>query len=359
MNGLLVCTGFGKYKNIGDYIQTVAQEQFFETTDCYVERERLNTFKSGNRVRLIMNGWFMWEPDNFPPSDDIDPLFISFHIVPRIAEKLLTPQSIAYLKKYEPIGARDYNTKKILEEHGIKSYFSGCLTLTLGLKYKSSHQRDNQIYFVDPYYEIGGGKMHNSAKRFIIAFGQLIRNYRVVKKVNETFVPEWQSPVSRISEKLDHILMAASFYDTYSKVFSDDMLLHAHYIKHNLPQSMFDGDDDKMQCARDLILKYARAKMVITSRIHCALPCLGLETPVIFVTSEELNGDNVRSAGRFDGLLNLMHTMTWTPRQLMVNSSELKDLLKKAGKIGRNTDFINPANYEEIKNKLIDRVTAW
>lgn len=43
-----------------------------------------------------------------------------------------------------------------------------------------------------------------------------------------------------------------------------------------------------MEYAKYLIRKYAKAKLVVTSRIHCALPCLGIETPVIFVTSDNL-----------------------------------------------------------------------
>ena len=37
-NGLLVCAGSGDVKNIGDYIQSVAQEQFYDRIDTYVER---------------------------------------------------------------------------------------------------------------------------------------------------------------------------------------------------------------------------------------------------------------------------------------------------------------------------------
>ena len=110
MNGILICSGTGVVKNIGDYIQSVAQEQFWKHVDCFVERENLNTFTAPERVNVIMNAWFMWKPENFPPSSVINPLFISFHVVPKIASKMLTAQSIEYLKKYEPIGARDIGT---------------------------------------------------------------------------------------------------------------------------------------------------------------------------------------------------------------------------------------------------------
>lgn len=70
-NGILVCAPLSNGKNIGDYIQSVAQEQFYSKKGCYVEREELNTFHSNERTNVIMNGWFMWKPQNFPPSEDM------------------------------------------------------------------------------------------------------------------------------------------------------------------------------------------------------------------------------------------------------------------------------------------------
>ncbi len=96
----------------------------------------MNEYKSENGVtKLILNGWFMWFPENFPPSEDILPLFVSFHIVPSIAERLLTPITIEYLKKYGPIGCRDHYTRDLLLSKGVPAYYSSCLTLTLGKKY--------------------------------------------------------------------------------------------------------------------------------------------------------------------------------------------------------------------------------
>ena len=35
--------------------------------------------------------------------------------------------------------------------------------------------------------------------------------------------------------------------------------------------------------AEELLSRYAKAQLVITSRLHCALPCLAMGTPVIFI----------------------------------------------------------------------------
>lgn len=356
MNGILKCSGTGAFKNIGDYIQSVAQEQFWEHKDCYVERETLNTFEAKESVNVIMNGWFMWAPDNFPPSPAINPLFISFHIVPEIAQKLLTDQSIKYLKNYEPIGARDTGTMNILKNNGVESYFSGCLTLTLGKKYQSNKKNDN-IFFVDPYFEFGGKLKQNPLKKHFKAWWYYIKNRNKVKKILKNFNYEFSS-LYRFWPSIEKKLMAASFYQSYSNFFSDDILQQAEFIQHNVKQIDFPTEESKIDYAKQLICKYATAKLVVTSRLHCGLPCLGLETPVIFVTSDALNGSSIRSAGRFGGLIDLFHVAKWVPNTVKASSKELEELSLN-GKINLNTCLKNSTKYESLKNNLISTIEQW
>ncbi|MDL2266025.1 polysaccharide pyruvyl transferase family protein, partial [Parabacteroides sp. OttesenSCG-928-G21] len=147
-NGLLVMSTKSGI-NIGDYIQAVAAKQFFDSIDLFLERERLNQYEE-DPVRLIMNGWFMHEPQNWPPSPAIQPIFVSFHINSIAYDRLLAKQSIDYLKQHEPIGCRDINTMELLQAKGVDAYFSACLTLTLDYKYKSE-KKSKKCYFVDPY----------------------------------------------------------------------------------------------------------------------------------------------------------------------------------------------------------------
>ena len=48
--------------------------------------------------------------------------------------------------------------------------------------------------------------------------------------------------------------------------------------------SLNHSHEQRFAMALDLLKKYATARCVITSRIHCALPCLALGTPVVLVT---------------------------------------------------------------------------
>ena len=53
---------------------------------------------NGEDVEVIMNAWFMRNPNNWPPSNKIHPIFYAFHINAIAKDKLLNSESISYLK---------------------------------------------------------------------------------------------------------------------------------------------------------------------------------------------------------------------------------------------------------------------
>lgn len=77
-------------------------------------------------------GWFMHPiygmRFGFPMHDNLLPIFVSFHCNQR---SLLTPEAIDYLKKFGPVGCRDWTTVDILLSVGVPAFFSGCLTTTV------------------------------------------------------------------------------------------------------------------------------------------------------------------------------------------------------------------------------------
>ena len=95
---LMICNGTSEYKNIGDHIQSLAAAQFSKPIDEYVERENLNRYCSRDKGKMIMNGWFMRQPDNWPPSEQIKPLIISFHIVPNCEKKCFLKKVLIILE---------------------------------------------------------------------------------------------------------------------------------------------------------------------------------------------------------------------------------------------------------------------
>lgn len=357
MNGILVCEGKSPNKNIGDYIQSIAGAQFFDATDCYVEREQLNSFNPSNQINVIMNGWYMWAPENFPPvSDNLNPLLLSMHIWPKISERMLTPDAVEYLKKHEPIGARDMQTMRTLRSHGIDSYFSGCLTLTLGNTYKRS-EVDDSIYIVDPYYELPKtGGLHNFYN-LISGAVKIARYYHKIRRIANRYTDQTLVRESN-GGGLKKWMRAAFFYHAYHKVFTDDILLNAKFISHDVKVKDYDTNVKMMDYADTLLRKYSKAKLVITSRIHCALPCLALETPVIFVDSKTLDSDSYRPSGRLEGLIELFRVLNFSNGKWTSNDDFLSGVIKR-NKISSTIDLQNPSSYKAIRDNLNKTVRNW
>lgn len=286
--------------NIGDYIQALASAQFLPSMDGFIQREELKAY-NGEEAQIIMNGWYMHHPEQWPPSERITPLFVAFHINSLAKEELLAPESIKYLRNHEPIGCRDLDTVSLLKNKNVNAYFSGCMTLTLGLKYKTE-KRDGKCYFVDPYF---------------ITHWNL---FSIIK--NALYLLIYWKNISHIANKypeekkgLRKKMILTTFYREYSKIFTLETLLNAEYINQQSRaiKERFTSDNEYLEEAEQLIKKYATASLVVTSRIHCALPCLGLETPVIY--TEDLNQSEA-SACRLNGLRELFTRLVWDKNHL-------------------------------------------
>ena len=81
-----------------------------------------------------------------------------------------------------------------------------------------------------------------------------------------------------------------------------------------------------MEYARQLIRKYAHARYVVTSRIHCALPCLGVETPCVFITTESLHNNTLRDNSRFGGLIEMFNVAEWKDGIIKAHSKHEKTI---------------------------------
>ena len=212
--------------NIGDYIQSLAALQYLPK-NCkpyFVDRD-LVRYYYGPKIKLIMNGWNLLLQGNKCISKQITPIIISYHLS---NDEKLPNTYIENLKQYSPIGCRDKKTEDQFMKYGIKAYFSSCLTTTLDIDYAvNENERTNEIIFID--YILG--------------------NY----------------------PKADDFLFSLKAYN----------LSNAIYISHNFPTNL--THIERFQYAKKLLNKYSRAKLIITTRIHGALPCLALNTSVILI----------------------------------------------------------------------------
>ena len=258
--------------NLGDYIQSIAAKQIINKSKILeIDRDELHRFKAA-KVLLIMNGWFMDKPENWPPSDKIKPLFLSFHLNPTAEKEMLTQEGINYLKNHQPIGCRDYYTQKLLSRYGIKTYYSACLTLCLNRKnFVSKDTKREGIYVISPMERLNT-KSESVEKSF---FKQSIQQ---LKRPNKRM--KFKASMGR----LEKFLQKQS-----ENIYYSSQLIKKR--KHNNPTHV--------EKATIQLKNIAKAKLVITSRIHSALPAVAFGTPVLFL-SDGLDHPNQKS--RLDGM---------------------------------------------------------
>lgn len=191
----------------------------------------------------------------------------------------------AYLEAYAPIGCRDYRTQNNLDKLGIKNYFSGCVTLTL-------KKRD----------------IPKPEKEYIVINGVESRvRDAVIKQVKEA-----------TGGAVDVIVIKPKRTEKST----------------NIP---WEEREKKVLEYLDL---YQNAKCVVSFMLHCCLPCLALETPVLCVRH------NFNSP-RFSPYKDWMHT---------ASSQDVVD--------GKYIDFIlnppeNPKDYLAVRNSLEKTITEF
>lgn len=291
--------------NIGDDIQTYVAKKYLPHIDYYIDRESLSCFVPEEKeyISMIMNGWYIHNKIAWPPSPYINPLLISMHFKSLedtdVGDIYLKELGGDFLKKYGPVGARDIETKKRLENNGIDAYFSGCMTLTIE-KFKNIEKK-NKIILVDVEEEV-----IEKVKKTINNMDEIKRDTNNTNKVKESY------------ENMGYEIEVLS-----------------HYL--NPEETENKTIEERMKDVENLLKKYQEAHLVITSRLHVALPCVALETPVIVLHNELFDKD------RLGTFFDLMDNYTITDF-LQIN---LEDILKNPKP--------NNRKYIEIKNSINKR----
>lgn len=216
--------GKGIY-NIGDNIQTFAIDNFYEKMQIPKEDIIDINFSEmanydGEYVILPLAGYASHYKrfNQLPPSDKIIPFFISFEMSDKNCDDI-----IPYLKKNEPIGCRDEATMKLLREKGVESYTSGCLTLSLERRERNISAK--KVFFIDTPNEL------------------------------EKYIPR-------------------------------DILENCEYVSHEGEFGHYPLTSEDLKkvdsIAIDVLERYKNeARLIVTSRLHAAVPCIAMGIPVI------------------------------------------------------------------------------
>lgn len=213
--------------NIGDNFQFLALEHIYDTLGLtsHLKEISLKDLHSYHGESLIVPlNWSIFDSNwmdgnKLSISPDIKPLFLAVTLGVNHKDSYFNPENIEYLKANGPIGCRDEVTYRKLLKYDIPCYLNGCLTLTIPARACSG----NFIYFVD-------------------------------------------TPLS-LANKIPH-----------------DFLQNARFTSH---QVYYSSKTDPKLIVQNIKKQYddykQNAKLVITSRLHAAAPCVAMGIPVIFV----------------------------------------------------------------------------
>ena len=268
----IAALGFIGSKNIGDYIQTKAVIDIIDSKKIKIlDRENLDKYNDDD-IKTIINGWFMENPNNWPPGNNIIPLFISFHINPSTQGELLKKESLEYFKKHEPIGCRDHYTRDILLEKGINAYYSSCVTTSFERnKYLKKNTKPEGIIVIGAFDRLKPSINNKTFSQLIIS----TLKYPLKKIVYKI----------KISKFNKHLNKQKTMIQNHSQIVNTPIMSH----------------NEGLILAEEMLKKIASCETLITSRIHAALPALAMGLKVIFI-DEGLEHDNHKQ--RLSGLKN-------------------------------------------------------
>jgi hypothetical protein len=281
MDDLYAVFSYKNSINLGDEIQSIAAYRLLKQLGkniTFIDRDthEINDKKYGNyivsnnisdnthnKIKLIYNGWF--DGNYMQLCNFTNNLLISMHINEqpkdksynclekhKISFKSLVDSTCLDFYKDKRVGCRDIHTYKKIKGAfaGVDAYISGCATTTLG------------HYFA---------------------------------RVDDNFIVTKKSPVE----------FRHGFYcvdvniDSVMKYLPGSYKNKLQFLTH-----VYNGPSDnnqkvKFTMARQLLSIYKHAELVITSRLHCALPCLAYGTPVIFY-HQAVDPIDVRLVGNID-----------------------------------------------------------
>lgn len=213
--------------NLGDIVQVFAVDIIYQAMHIHKEdivnisMDELGNYK-GEKVILPIAGYFNYriKAPAFPVSENIIPVFLSLHTISR-----LYLNKDEFWKQQGPIGCRDEKTMQLMRKRGYNAWLLGCMTI-------------------------------------------LFPRRNVIPEKEHIFIVDAEPEIFRYIPK--------------------ELRSSAECITHEV---QVDWTMDKEQIAQRMEEKtkellgryYNEATLIVTSRLHCAVPCIAMGIPTIVV----------------------------------------------------------------------------
>ncbi len=141
---------------------------------------------------VLCFGWYMHAifelRHGFPLHRNLRPVFVSFHCNKR---GLLTPAAIEYLKRYGPVGCRDWTTVYLLLSCGVPAFFSGCVTTTIDAVFPDladAAPADAPVAYVDiPAEDVPAGAVRYAHSDTAVRRRTFVANARRALELLDTY----------------------------------------------------------------------------------------------------------------------------------------------------------------------------
>ena len=230
--------------NVGDELQGYPGLQFLPFIDNLLDRD--NLYSNKNNSQHIESFFNAWWGDGSAKWPPQSNIDPIFLSVHINDDmKSIWKREVDYLLPRAPIGCRDLSTVDFLTKLGVSAFFSGCMTLMI--QWKADKPKTDEILIVD---------------------------------VKTKFYEALPSEIKKKGTK----------------------------VQHNLEWGFVKFSESRFTEAFKYIDRYSRAKLVITQRIHSALPCVAMGIPVVFITGH-LPSDMQFKTSRIAGLSSLFHSV--------------------------------------------------
>ena len=215
--------------NLGDDLLTLAATQLLPRVDMALDADRLDApladLEPDDRVVTLLCGKVLTQPIHWPPERHIAPAAVGAHFsredVWGIPLTALDGAGLDYLRAMGPVGCRDQASVALMEDMHLPARLTACLTLTLDRP-----------------------EVAPPAKPCILCCD----------------VPE------DVLRALDG---AAPTMDVQSVTHQMDEPTQDFHLR--------------MASAQGMLERYAGAACVVTRRLHCAMACLAIGTPVVLL----------------------------------------------------------------------------
>lgn len=287
-----------KTHNLGDDVQAYAALLHLSRVAAFIDRDRMDAVNLGEPHVTLLNSWFKFNhPQGSPgsfwnavskrfgnlqygvPSPSIAAVPYGFYLG---KPKILEHGWADYLRQLGSIGCRNQYTIDRLAEAGVEGHLTGCLTMFLGELFPRPEKRSGVVFIdIDPAIE-------------------------------RTFIPS-------------------------------DLSRRAVRVSNFVPPSILNDPWSRFAAVARLIERLRTAELVVTRRLHGALPCIGLGTPVVALPDPEVTEARHRAQG-FSGIIPMV----------------FKDETDKAGSIDWDSRAaaVVPAAMRERYQALCDRLSS-